>query len=112
MNWKEHISSDSDILMGKPAIKETRLSIEFLIGRLTNGWTEQMLLDNYPRLTQQDLQAVFAYIQEQGVIFFRWDEFSPDEPANFLIELFKNKEITYNKLFTVIDKNNICQRKY
>jgi uncharacterized protein (DUF433 family) len=42
MNWKEHISSDSDILMGKPAIKGTRLSIEFLIGRLANGWTEQM----------------------------------------------------------------------
>ena len=48
----------------------------------------------------------------QGVIFFRWDEFSPNEPANFLIELFKNKEITYDKLFTVIDKNNIRQRKY
>lgn len=64
MNWKEHISSNSDILMGKPAIKGTRLSVEFLIGRLANGWTEQMLLDNYPRLTQQDLQAIFAYIQD------------------------------------------------
>jgi predicted nuclease of predicted toxin-antitoxin system len=53
-----------------------------------------------------------GYRPPQGVIFFRWDEFSPDEPANFLIELFKNKEITYDKLFTVIDKNNIRQRKY
>ena len=53
-----------------------------------------------------------GYRPPQGVIFFRWDEYSPDEPANFLLELFKNKEITYNKLFTVIDKNNIRQRKY
>jgi predicted nuclease of predicted toxin-antitoxin system len=53
-----------------------------------------------------------GYRPPQGVVFFRWDEFSPDEPANFLIELFKNKEVTYNKLFTVIDKNNIRQRKY
>ncbi|WP_421889465.1 DUF433 domain-containing protein [Marinoscillum sp.] len=28
------------------------------------GWTEQQILDNYPRLTQESLQAVFAYIQE------------------------------------------------
>ena len=70
MNWKEHISSDSDILMGKPSIKGTRLSIEFLIGRLANGWTEQMLLDNYPRLTQQDLQAVLLTFRNVYVITY------------------------------------------
>ncbi len=53
-----------------------------------------------------------GYRPPQGVVFFRWDEFLPDEPATFLIELFKNKDITYEKLFTVIDKNNIRQRKY
>ena len=53
-----------------------------------------------------------GYRPPQGVIFFRWDDFSPDEPAKFLIELFENTEITFDKLFTVIDKNNIRQRKY
>lgn len=62
---------------------------------------------NYVTLIFKD-----GYRPPQGVIFFRWDEFLPDEPANFLIELFKNKEITYDKFFTVIDKNNIRQRKY
>ena len=53
-----------------------------------------------------------GYRPPQGVIYLRWDEISPDEPANFLIELFKNKEITYDNFLTVIDKNNIRQRKY
>lgn len=62
---------------------------------------------NYGTLIFKD-----GYRPPQGVIFLRWDEFSPDEPANFLIELFKNKEITYDNFLTVIDKNNIRQRKY
>ena len=40
------------------------MSVEFLLGRLANGWTEQQLLDNYERLAKEDLQALFAYMQE------------------------------------------------
>jgi uncharacterized protein (DUF433 family) len=64
MNWRDHIVSDNEILLGKPTIKGTRLSVEFIIDRLANGWTEQVLLDNYPRLTKESLMAVFLYIQE------------------------------------------------
>ena len=62
MNWQDHIISDKNILLGKPTIKGTRLSVEFIIDRLANGWTEQQLLDNYPRLTNESLRAIFAYI--------------------------------------------------
>lgn len=62
MNWQEYISSDDKILLGKPTIKGTRLSVEFLLERLADGWTEQDLLDNYPRLTREALQAIFAYV--------------------------------------------------
>lgn len=64
MNWKNHITSIKNVLLGKPTIKGTRLSIEFIIDRLANGWTEKQLLENYPRLTSKDIQAVFAYIKE------------------------------------------------
>ncbi len=64
MNWNRYIISDPTILLGKPTIKGTRLSVEFLIGRLADGWTEQMLLENYPSLTSESLRAVFAYIQD------------------------------------------------
>lgn len=64
MNWREYIVADRAVLTGKPAIKGTRLSVEFIIARLADGWTESQLLENYPRLTAQHLQALFAYIRE------------------------------------------------
>ena len=64
MNWRNHIAVDDNVLVGKPAIKGTRISVEFIIERLADGWTEPEVLENYPRLTHEDLQAVFAYIQD------------------------------------------------
>jgi uncharacterized protein (DUF433 family) len=64
MKWKEYIHTDSEVLAGKPVIKNTRLSVEFLIERLADGWAEQDLLDNYPQLTPTHLQAVFLYLLE------------------------------------------------
>ena len=72
MNWREHIISDPKVLLGKPVIKGTRLSVEFLIERLASGWTEDQILKNYPRLTREDLQALFAFIHEgirDGLMF-------------------------------------------
>jgi len=64
MEWREHITSDNNVLLGKPTVKGTRVSVEHIIGLLAQGWTEQQILENYPRLTQESLQAVFLYIQE------------------------------------------------
>jgi len=64
MDWKDYIVADPAVLGGKPAIKGTRISVEFVIQRLAQGWTENELLENYPRLTAKHLQAVFAYVQE------------------------------------------------
>lgn len=64
MNWQEHIVSDNNALLGKPTIKGTRLSVDHIISLLAQGWNEQQVLDNYPRLTQEDIKAVFAYIYE------------------------------------------------
>jgi len=64
MNWKNYIVSDDNVLAGKPVIAGTRISIEFIIDRLASGWSEEDLLENYPRLKKEHLQAVFAYIRE------------------------------------------------
>ena len=64
MNWRTHIVSDKEILLGKPTIRGTRIAVEFIVERLASGWTEQQILDNYPQLKKEDLQAVFAYIHE------------------------------------------------
>ena len=72
MDWKEYIVSDKEVLLGKPAIKGTRVSVEHIVGLLAQGWTEQDILDNFPRLTKESIQAVFAYIQDcinDGLLF-------------------------------------------
>lgn len=72
MNWQKRIVSDKKILLGKPVVKGTRISVEHIIGLLAEGWSEQQVLENYPRLTHTDLQAVFSYIQDcikDGMLF-------------------------------------------
>ena len=64
MKWQDYIVSDKGILLGKPAIKDTRLSVDHLISLFAQGWTEDQILENYPRLTKDSLQAVFAYVHE------------------------------------------------
>ncbi|MEA5603122.1 DUF433 domain-containing protein [Nostoc sp. UHCC 0252] len=50
MDWQQYIHSDPKILLGKPTVKGTRLSVEFLLGLFAAGWTEQQVVENYPTL--------------------------------------------------------------
>lgn len=64
MKWRERIVSDKNVLLGKPVIKGTRISVEFILERLADGWSESKILESYPHLKKEDLQAVFAYLNE------------------------------------------------
>ena len=64
MKWKEHITIDPKILVGKPIIKGTRLSVEFVIDLLAQGWDDEEILRNYPGITREDIQACLAYASE------------------------------------------------
>lgn len=70
--WSTYIYTDIKVLNGKPCIKGTRLSVEFILGRLADGWSEQDILDNYQRLTKEALNAVYSYAHEcmkDGLLF-------------------------------------------
>jgi uncharacterized protein (DUF433 family) len=64
MNQLDRIVIDPDILVGKPVVKGTRLSVDFLLGLLAQGWAESEILRNYPGLERQDLLACWAYASE------------------------------------------------
>lgn len=64
MDWRRYITSDPKVLAGKPAIKGTRLSVEFILALMAKGWTEQQLLENYERLKPTHLKAIFAFTSE------------------------------------------------
>lgn len=60
----DRIIIDPDILVGKPCVRGTRLSVEFLVGLMAQGWPEAEILRNYPGLTREDLLACLEYASE------------------------------------------------
>jgi uncharacterized protein (DUF433 family) len=56
-----HIISDPHVMHGKPVIEGTRLTVELILEKLSEGRSEEELLSAYPRLTREGLQAVLAY---------------------------------------------------
>lgn len=61
MDWKERIVIDPEIMVGKPVIRGTRISVEFILDLLSRGWTTEQILEEYDHLTPEDLQACLAY---------------------------------------------------
>jgi len=61
MNWRDRIGSNPDILVGKPAIKGTRISVELVLGWLARGWTHEVLLESYPHLTNDGILACLGF---------------------------------------------------
>ncbi|MBK8388310.1 MAG: DUF433 domain-containing protein [Saprospiraceae bacterium] len=55
------ITRDPKILLGKPIIKGTRLSVELIMRKLASGYTVEQVLSNYPHLTIEQIQACFEY---------------------------------------------------
>src|SRR5260221_569270 len=55
------ITLDPKVLVGKPVIRGTRLSVEFVIGLLADGWSEAEILANYPGIAHEDVLACLAY---------------------------------------------------
>ncbi len=64
LNWKLYIHSDPEILLGKPVVRGTRLSVDFILGLFAEGWSDQQILENYPGLTLTSLKAVFSFAAE------------------------------------------------
>ncbi len=61
MDWQDRIVIDPSILVGKPTVKGTRLSVEFVVDLLARGWTTEDVLREYDHLTAEDVQACLAY---------------------------------------------------
>ncbi len=64
LDWRNHIHSDPKVLLGKPTIKGTRLSIELILELFAAGWSNEMLFQSYPNLKKDDLTAVYLYLKE------------------------------------------------
>jgi uncharacterized protein (DUF433 family) len=65
-DWQERIVVDAKVLVGKPFIKGTRLSVEFILDLLANDWSIEQILREYPQLGRKDVMAVLKYAAEMA----------------------------------------------
>jgi uncharacterized protein (DUF433 family) len=59
-----HIVSNPDILHGKPCIRGTRISVEFILELIAGGATRDDILRNYPHLTAEGLEEAIRYASQ------------------------------------------------
>lgn len=64
IDWTKFIESNPDVLVGKPVIKGTRLSVDHVMGLFSQGWSQEQVLENHPSLNRDSLRAVFTYASE------------------------------------------------
>lgn len=57
----KRIALDPKVMVGKPVIKGTRITVEHIMRELSSGTTQAELLELYPDLTMEDIRAAYAY---------------------------------------------------
>lgn len=81
MTVTNRIEINPKVMMGKPVIRGTRIPVELILRKLSEGTTEEDLLDAYPRLTQEDIRAALGYaadtLAHEETLFVR-----PVEPTS------------------------------
>ena len=60
-NYKERIDSNPDIMLGKPKIKGTRITIELILRKISDGYSFEEMLEMYPNLKKEDILASVGY---------------------------------------------------
>ena len=57
----DRIEVNPKVMLGKPVIRGTRVPVELLLRKLSEGASEAELLEAYPRITRRDIQASIRY---------------------------------------------------
>jgi uncharacterized protein (DUF433 family) len=61
MTITDRIEINPKVMLGKPVIRRTRITVELILRKLSEGAREADLLDAYPRLTREDIKAAIGY---------------------------------------------------
>jgi uncharacterized protein (DUF433 family) len=60
----DRITGDPDVMGGKAVIRGTRLTVEFVLGLLADGWTIEQILEGYPFIAREDVVACLNFARE------------------------------------------------
>lgn len=61
MDYRDRVSVSPDVMLGKPVIKGTRITVELILRKLSEGADTKDLLDGYPDLHREDVLAALSY---------------------------------------------------
>lgn len=79
----DRIEVNPKVMLGKPVIRGTRIPVELILRKLGEGATDNDLLDAYPRLTREDIQAAIAYaadaVAREETVFIGPQEAGPKD---------------------------------
>jgi uncharacterized protein (DUF433 family) len=64
MDYRNHIVSDHRVMLGKPVIKGTRITVELVLKKMAEGATASDIIGMYDQLTEADIAAVLTYASE------------------------------------------------
>lgn len=64
MDWRHRIEVNPLILVGKPVIKGTRISVELVVELLARGYSVEQIIRQYDHITAEDIQACLAYASD------------------------------------------------
>ena len=77
MDWRDLITVDPRILVGKPVVRGTRIAVELVVDLLAAGWSQEQIIDSYPTLKPEAVRACLAYASE----VLHGEKVYPLEPA-------------------------------
>ncbi len=64
MSYEQRIVTDPAVMLGKPVIRGTRITVAFVVDLLAQGWSEDDILRNYPGVSREDILACLKYASE------------------------------------------------
>ena len=61
MKWQDHIAINPAVMVGKPVIKGTRITVERILEMLGDGSSQEDILESYPHINAEQIQACLAF---------------------------------------------------
>jgi uncharacterized protein (DUF433 family) len=78
MRVSDRIEMNPEVMLGKPVIRGTRIPVELILRRISEGASESDLLDSYPHLTREDIRAAVAFAADEIAHVETLDAAAPD----------------------------------
>lgn len=61
MNYYERITVNPNVMLGKPVIKGTRITVELILRKIAGGYSHDEIIEMYPHIIKKDILAAVSY---------------------------------------------------